>query len=202
MMKKGLNASTPRAALARDRSRVKSLIAPAAVTTPRADIPPVRRAATPLARRFYQICVAMVAESLAEAELTSLEYGVLAYLTVQGGEPGIDQGSLAARLGVDRNNASLLVEGLVTRGLVERHVNGADRRARLLRLTPEAEKLLVRLRPGNRAANERILEPLTSHERELLLDLLTRVIEANAAYARPGAGRRKRHSRKSPSAIT
>jgi hypothetical protein len=37
---------------------------------------------------------------------------------------------------------------------------------------------------------------LAPREREQLLDLLVRVIEANAAYARPGAGRRKRGSRK------
>ena len=123
----------------------------------------------------------------------------MAYISRQVGEPGIDQNSLAGRLGVDRNNASLLVEELESRGLLERRVNGADRRARLLQLTPKGEKLFMRLRPENIAANGRVLEPLAPHERELLLDLLIRVIEANGACARPGAGRRKRGSRQSPS---
>jgi len=36
-----------------------------------------------------------------------------------------------------------------------------------------------------------ILAALTPKERELFLDLLVRVVEANRALARPGAGRRK-----------
>ena len=78
-----------------------------------------------------------------------MQWGVLAYLSKITGEPGIDQNNLAARLGVDRNNASLLVEGLVASGLVERNVNGADRRARSLQLTMKGEKLFARLRPKN-----------------------------------------------------
>jgi DNA-binding MarR family transcriptional regulator len=162
---------------------------------------PIRRAPVPVARRFYQIWLAMVAETLVEADLTSLQYGVLVYLSADhGGEPGIDQNGLAARLGVDRNNASLLVEELAKRGLVERRINGADRRARQLYLTAKGEKLFARLRPANLAANARILEPLAPRERELLLDLLIRVIEANGAYARPGAGRRKRRSQQQKAA--
>jgi len=154
--------------------------------------PPVLKVPTPLARRFYQICLSMVADSIEETGLMPLQWGVLAYLSRITGEPGIDQNNLAARLGVDRNNASLLVEGLVASGLVERNVNSADRRARSLQLTTKGEKLFARLRPKNRVANERILAPLTPHERTLLLDLLVKVIEANWAHARPGAGRRKR----------
>ena len=134
----------------------------------------------------------MVAESIAETGLTPLQWGVLAYLSRITGEPGIDQNNLAARLGVDRNNASLLVEGLVAQGLVERTVNGADRRALQLQLTATGEKLFARLRPKNRAANERILAPLTLKERALFIEFLVKVIEANWAHARPGAGRRKR----------
>jgi DNA-binding MarR family transcriptional regulator len=162
--------------------------------------PPVLKVPTPLARRFYQICVSMVADSIEETGLTPLQWGVLAYLSKITGEPGIDQNNLAARLGVDRNNASLLVEGLVARGLVERNVNGADRRARQLKLATDGEKLFARLRPKNRAANERILAPLTPDERKLLLDLLVKVIEANWVHARPGAGRRKRGSASSDKA--
>ena len=47
-------------------------------------------------------------------------------------------------------------------------------------------------------AHARILAPLSPRERDSLLDLLIRVIQANAIYARPGAGRQKRGSRQSP----
>jgi DNA-binding MarR family transcriptional regulator len=155
-------------------------------------IPPMRRVATALARRFNQICVTLSADSVAEADLTPMQFAVLAYLNKRDGQPGIDQNSLAARLGVERSHVSLLVEELGKRGLVERRVNGADRRARILRLTSKGEGAFDRLRKKNAAANERVLDPLTAKERELLFDLLIRVIKQNTAHARPGAGRRKR----------
>src|SRR6266851_1409592 len=136
---------------------------------------PVRRNAVALARRFYQICIAMVANSVAEANLTPLQYGAMSYINKENGEPGIDQVGLAARLGIDRNNAGVIVLDLEKRGLVERRVSSGDRRARHLYLTPQGEKFFHRLLPNNRAAVDRILAPLQPRERELLLDLLTRV---------------------------
>ena len=159
---------------------------------------PVRRLATPLARRFYQICLTMVADSLSGANLVPLQYGTMTYLNKESGEPGIDQVGLAARLGIDRNNVGVILTGLEKRGLVERRVDRADRRARCLYLTAKGEKLYQQLQPVNSAANERIFAPLSPRERELLLDLLVRVIQANAIYARPGAGRRRRGSRLAP----
>lgn len=163
------------------------------------NVPPVRRSQTALARRFYQMCMGIQAEALATTDLTALQFAVIAILNRQNGEPGIDQNSLAARLGVERSHASLLVEELVTQRLIEQRVNGADRRARVLSLTPKGEKLYERVRPSIRAANERVLGPLSPHERELFKDMLIRMIGANGAYARPGAGRRKRSSRQSSS---
>jgi DNA-binding MarR family transcriptional regulator len=157
--------------------------------------PPVRRIPLALARRFFQICNSAAAESVSEADLTPLEFAVLAYLNRMVGEPDIDQRSLAARLGIDRNNTSLLVERLQSRGLLEARVNGADRRARMLRLTAKGEKLHGRLYPKALAGQQRVLDPLKPSERDVLLDLLVRVIEGNRALARPGAGRRRRQSR-------
>jgi DNA-binding MarR family transcriptional regulator len=153
---------------------------------------PVRRNALALARRFFQISVAMVADWVAEANLTPLQMGVLAYINKENGEPGIDQAGLAARLGIDRNNAGVIVLELEKRGLIERRVSNSDRRARHLYLTPQGEKAYHRWGPNVRAAIDRILAPLQPRERELLLDLLTRVVQENAAYARPGGGRRRR----------
>jgi DNA-binding MarR family transcriptional regulator len=134
----------------------------------------------------------MVADRVAEANLTPLQMGALSYLNKESGEPGIDQVGLAARLGIDRNNAGVIVLELEKRGLIERRVSNADRRARHLYLTPQGEKTYHRWGPNVRAAIDRILAPLQPRERDLLLDLLTRVIQENAAYARPGGGRRRR----------
>jgi DNA-binding MarR family transcriptional regulator len=150
---------------------------------------PIRRVPAALARRFAQICVAVVAEALEGEDLTPLQFAVLANL---GDNSDVDQNGLAVRLGVDRNTASILVEQLERRGLVDRRVNGADRRARLLRLTPGGHRLHERLRPAMRAGQRRILAPLAPEERERFLDQLVLIIKTNETYARPGAGRRKR----------
>jgi DNA-binding MarR family transcriptional regulator len=157
--------------------------------------PPLARVAGALARRFQQVCAAMIAEALSGEELVQLEYGSLVCLEI---EPGIDQRRLAEAMGIDPSNASLIVERLHSKGLIERHVKDGDRRARELYLTSKGRKLWLRIRPKTSAANERVLAPLAPRERELLLDLLVRVIEGNRTHARPGAGRRKRGALQSP----
>lgn len=163
------------------------------------DAPPVRRAPASLARRFYQICMAMIADCVAPAGLSPLQFAVMSYINKRNGEPGIDQSGLASRLGVDRNNASLLVDQLEKMALLSRRVPENDRRARLLQLTPKGERIYARFEAANIEANNRILDPLAPAERTLLLDMLTRIVKRNAAFARPGAGRRKPKRARSPS---
>ena len=157
--------------------------------------PPVHRVPAPLARRFDQICVSTLAQDLAGADLTPLEFAVLRYVDE---EPGLDQSGVCERLGVDRNSTSLLVNRLEANGLVSRRVNGDDRRARLLYLTPAGKRLHDRVRPKAFAGSQRMLSVLKPAERELLLDLLVRLVEGNRILARPGAGRRKREPTKPP----
>jgi DNA-binding MarR family transcriptional regulator len=156
--------------------------------------PPWHGVPTAIARRFHQICVSKTSEVVGEAGLTPLQYGVLIHLSKLTGKPGIEQNSLADRLNVDRNTASLVVEQLVKKELVERQVNDADRRARLLSLTTKGEKLYARLRPTHLSANESILAPISPRERKLLISLLIRVIEGNLAQDR-GSSARDRRSR-------
>ena len=107
--------------------------------------PPARATAPPragrspiaLGRRFYQIGVAVAAE-VHEREgtgLRNLEFGVLIHLH---DEPGFDQNTLAERMALDRTSISAMVFRLEQQGLIERAVNGSDRRARVLRLSQRA----------------------------------------------------------------
>ena len=153
---------------------------------------PVRRTAMSLSRRFVQVCTSAAAEALEGHDLTPLESGVLAYLSRNLGEPNIDQNGLAARMGIDRSHVSLLVDKLVGRGLVDRKINPDNRRAHILSLTGAGEKLHANTRPRFAAGQQKILSVLRPAERELLFDMLVRVVEANRFLARPGAGRRKR----------
>src|SRR5262245_18931755 len=160
-------------------------------------VPLVDRAPLPLARHLHQICIAATADTLAPERLTNPHFGVLINLSRATGKPGIDQITLAARMVIDRARASQLVDDLEAMGLVERRVNGADRRARTLWFTPRGERLLARLYPAVRAGQMSVLATLAPDERELLLDLLVRVFKANLHLARPGADRRKRGFRRS-----
>lgn len=167
----------------------------------------VYRAPIPLARRLLQLCTTATAEAVASEGLKSGEFAVLVYLSRVTGEPGIDQNGLAERLGVERARVSQLVDELEKRGLVDRRVNGADRRARQLRLTPRGEQVRARLHPKSNAIQMGILASLTSSEREILLDLLVRVVESNRAGSGTGQklGPRQspsRNRRRSPSNMT
>jgi DNA-binding MarR family transcriptional regulator len=105
---------------------------------------------------------------------------------------------VAERVGVDRNTTSLLVRVLEAKGLLEQRVSQSDRRARLIRLTPRGEALFGELHPKALAAQEQILAVLEPPERDVLLDLLLRVIDEYRHLARPGAGRRKRNANGHP----
>jgi DNA-binding MarR family transcriptional regulator len=142
-----------------------------------------------LGRRFHQIAVAVAAEVHEGTGLVPLEFGVMIHLHET---PGLDQNTLAECMALDRTTTSAIVYRLEQQGLIERAVNGNDRRARLLRLSRKGQALHDRQRPKAQAAQDRILSVLTAGERRTLIDMLLRVIEANEAYARPGAGRRRR----------
>ncbi len=149
----------------------------------------------PLVRRLEQIFAWTAAEALAgEVTDTPPQYAAVAVLA---DFPGIDQRRLAALMGLDRTNVGQLIDQLEVKGLVERRINDSDRRARALHLTAEGKALRRRLRPKIVAAQARVLAPLAPAEQDMLIDLLIRVVKANEANARPGAGRRKPGARKS-----
>ena len=52
--------------------------------------------------------------------------------------------------------------------------------------TPAAAEILDRLRPVIRAVQDRIMAPLSDREREVLIDLLARVIKAGDVKAGGG----------------
>jgi len=161
-----------------------------------ARVPPSHRVPAHLARRFHQVCLGITAEVTEEAGLTPVEY---AMITALEDAPAIDQGSLAARLGIDAVSAHHLVLRLAAAGYIERRVNPEARRARTLRLTARGQALRDRLRADGRASQERILAPLAQKERTLFLAMLTRLVEAHEAYARPGNGRRRAPPTRPPS---
>jgi len=150
-------------------------------------VPHIHRVASHLARRFHQVCVGVLSEVTEPAGLTPLEYGAVVAIDEV---PGIDQRRLAARLAIDAVTAGQIATALEQHGWVERRVDERDRRARRLLLTDAGRQRRRALRPMMGRAHGRILASLTPDEQSLLLDLLARVVESNAPYAKPGNGRR------------
>ena len=135
------------------------------------------------------------AKVIEPAGMTPGEYGLLAAVD---DAPGLDQTQLAATLGIDVVNVGQMIDRLETASWIERRMDPRDRRVRLSTATAEGRALRVRLRPAALGAQKRNLSVLLREEQVLFLDLLTRIVEYNQAYARPGNGRRKPRRRVKP----
>lgn len=150
-------------------------------------VPHGQRVAAHLARRFQQVCLGVISEVTGPAGLSPLELSALVAIDQV---PGIDQRGLATRIAIDTVSACHVLAHLEKRGWVDRAIDPADRRARRVTLTRSGAKLRSELRPLLRKAHDRILSALSAPERTQLIDLLTRVVESNESYAKPGNGRR------------
>src|SRR5215470_9188666 len=147
--------------------------------------PPYRRVPAYLIRRLQMISTAIVAEEFEDEDMAVSEWAVL---TMIENHPEIDQSRLAEVVSIDRTNTGRLVDQLEAKGLVERRPNDSDRRVWMLRCTPLGHKIRKRLRPRALATQEKLLSCLEPAQRELFIDLMSRVVMANEKYVRPGAG--------------
>lgn len=86
-----------------------------------------------------------------------------------------NQLALAQHLGIDRTVMTYLVDDFVKAGLVERRLNPADRRARIVVATDAGLALLADLQARVRRAEEDILGVLDADERTLFRSLLRRI---------------------------
>lgn len=147
-----------------------------------------RRAPAHLAKRFSQVMLSVMTEALEPHGLTPAQWGVMVAIIR---EPGTDQRRVAERQGIDANSASRLIDELEQLRLVRRLPSPTDRRSNQLELTAAGRRLRARAAVPAIAAQDSVLACLDEAEKTTLLDLLARVVEANKAHARPGAGRRK-----------
>ena len=138
-------------------------------------LPPVhRRAEAHLARRFHELCHAAALEVTHTDDLEPVEFGVIASVH---DAPGIDQERLAERMGLNLATARRIIMRLEGRGVIERSPPATGGRSRVLGVTPAGAEILQRMRPAIRAAHDRVMAPLSEREREILTDLLARVIK-------------------------
>lgn len=86
-----------------------------------------------------------------------------------------NQLALAQHLGIDRTVMTYLVDDFVKAGLVERRLNPADRRARMVVATEAGLAMLAELQRSVAGAEEAVLGALDAGERAVFRALLRRI---------------------------
>jgi DNA-binding MarR family transcriptional regulator len=119
--------------------------------------------------RLGRRLVAMEQPVLARHEVSMWAYVVLTALRER---PMRAQAALAAGIGADKTRLIPILDDLQRRGLIEREPDPADRRVRLLGLTPEGRRLHEVVRKEIRVAEEQLLGGLQPAAREGLLAAL------------------------------
>lgn len=116
------------------------------------------------------------ADQLAELELTPSQYKLLLTLDETG---PLGQQRLAERTGIDPRNAVPIIETSVGRGLLIRNVDPADRRRRVLELTPTGRRVAAKLRALSADLEQQLLDPLDPAERTALRRTLQTLVDAS-----------------------
>jgi DNA-binding MarR family transcriptional regulator len=133
-----------------------------------------------LARRLQQLAVALFTEEVAGLGLTPVQYSALHAICKQ---PGIDQKTLAQTISYDAATIGGVIDRLETRGLVLRAISPQDRRVRLISPTDAGVQILEAAIPQVLHTQDRLLEPLSTSERQEFMRLMCLLIEANVALS-------------------
>jgi len=120
-------------------------------------------------RWLYQAYTAAWARQV-DPTLTGPQFAVL---TAVHSYPGVDQGSLASSVALDRSTMADIAKRLEDRGLIVREPAPTDGRRKLLYLSEDGEAKLAEIDRLARQLDERLLEGYAPTERERLLEELS-----------------------------
>jgi DNA-binding MarR family transcriptional regulator len=119
---------------------------------------------------------------LAAQGLSMWGYIALSHLA---GQPSGTQLALAQAIDYDKTRLIALLDGLERDGLVTRTPDPADRRARVVQLTPAGQKRLSDARSDIRAMEAEMLGVLSPAEQSTLLAVLPRLADERRGRRRP-----------------
>lgn len=132
-------------------------------------------------RRLQQIAVGIFLDEAGDVNLTPVQFALLFAASKQ---PGLDQRTLAGRIGLDTSTIGAVVDRLERRELIERNVSPDDKRVRLLSVTPAGKKLVQSVMPAMLRAQDRMLAPLPQADRSAFMAMVKRIVEENNAWSR------------------
>ena len=134
-----------------------------------------------LFRRMQQIAVAIFVEECNAYDLTPVQYAALVAIHTH---PGIDATRLSAVIAFDRSTLGNVIERLEAKRHVERRPAREDKRVKLLHLTRSGATLLRNIMPSVDRAQTRMLQPLKSADRKVLMALLSQLVDLNNEASR------------------
>ena len=134
-----------------------------------------------LFRRMQQIAVAIFVEECKAFDLTPVQYAALIAIHTH---PGIDATRLSAVIAFDRSTLGNVIERLEAKRYVERRPAREDRRVKLLYLKRSGATLLRNIMPSVDRAQARMLQPLKSADRKVLMALLSQLVDLNNEASR------------------
>jgi DNA-binding MarR family transcriptional regulator len=120
--------------------------------------------------------------------LTAPSFEALVTLARIGGESGVSQRELADALGLTSGTVSVRVDQLVDRGRVARARNPDSKRASLVTLTEQGQAVFQQAAPVHLRNEARLLAGLSGDERELLAELLRKLLVEFEGSAPIGEG--------------
>lgn len=115
----------------------------------------------------------LVYDGFASAGVRGYHYRVLAALQEFGVASQIE---LARRCGMDRSDIVAAINELAEQGHVERAPDPSDRRRNLVTITKSGGQHLRRLDRAINKVQDELLAPLSTQDRSVLVDLLTRLL--------------------------
>jgi DNA-binding MarR family transcriptional regulator len=132
-----------------------------------------RHAPGHLIRRAHQVAVAIFMEETGDYDVTPVQFAILNALLE---DPGEDQVTLAGKVAFDAATFGSVIGRLEGRGWVRREPDAADRRRKLLWVTPQGAEIAQKMKRAVARVQQRILAPLEEGERQQLIALLDRLV--------------------------
>jgi DNA-binding MarR family transcriptional regulator len=123
-------------------------------------------------RRLQQVAVKLFFDRVG-LDMTPVQFAALAAVAQR---PRIDQARLSALIGYDRATIGGVIGRLEARGWLARSASRADRRVRLVRITPSGRRALALALPAVRSVQETLLEVLDDAERKRFERLCLKIL--------------------------
>ena len=133
-----------------------------------------------LVRRAHQIAVALFMAELNGEDVTPVQFAILNAVM---DTPGVDQVTLAGRVAFDAATSGSVIGRLETKGWMKREPDQADRRRKILWLTPAGQAATLQMKQAVERVQTNWLKPLSPSEAQTLIDLLAKVVAGHEQEA-------------------